>query len=148
MLPRSSRDHFYQSGWKGCCLIVGCVYNYIPHPNTKLVLPLTGKWPKQQQRRQAPQRQHAFYTYQVPGASSSAPTSLGRKRLFFCTTRTVSVDTIYDLRLAQPNKKKGKNEAREACRFVSLYNIGFGVALGAEHNLSVQFSQRPPTNGP
>ena len=37
----------------------------ITYPNTKPALPLIGKRPKQQQRRQAPQRQHAFHTYQV-----------------------------------------------------------------------------------
>ena len=33
---------------------------------------------------------------------------------------TVSVDTIYDLRLAQPNKKKGQNKAREGHIFLRL----------------------------
>ena len=36
---------------------------------------------------------------------------------------TVSVDTIYDLRLAQPNKRRGEMEAREARRFIALANI-------------------------
>ena len=94
------------------------------HPNTKPALPLTGKRPKQQQSRPASQRQHAFHTYQVPGTSSSAPTSLGRKRLLFYTTTNakVSVDTIYDLRVAQLNKKKGANEVRIfACVYIYIY---------------------------
>ena len=33
----------------------------------------------------------------------------------------VSVDTIYDLRLAQPKKERGGNEAREVRRFLRLY---------------------------
>ena len=95
----------------------------IAQPNKSLALPLTGKRPKQQQSRQALQRQHVFHTYQVPATSGSAPTSLGRKRLLSYTTMNaaVSVDTFYDLRLGQPNKKKGKTEAREARRFLRWY---------------------------
>ena len=41
----------------------------------------------------------------------------------------VSVDTIYDLRLAQPNKKKGKNKAREARRFLRLHTTKMGTLV-------------------
>ena len=50
---------------------------------------------------------------------------------------TVSVDTIYDLRLAQPNKKKGKNEAREARRFLRLYEVVGVVNVSVRARFSV-----------
>ena len=73
--------------------------------------------------RQAPQQQHAFHTYPASStSSSSAPTCLsGTKAAMFLYSTTmnatVSVDTIYGLRLAQPSEKKGGNVAREARRF-------------------------------
>ena len=108
-------------------MIVGSVYSYTKtHPITKPALPL-GKRPKQQQSRQAPQRQHAFHTYQVPGTSMYCSDESGTKAVIFLNSITMNVtvcgDTIYDLRLAQPSKKTKQNEARKAPRFLRLYHI-------------------------
>ena len=53
-------------------------------------------------------KRHAFHTFSSAlDASSTAPTRLGRKRrpLDTVTNATISVDTIYGLRLAQSNGK-------------------------------------------
>ena len=42
---------------------------------------------------------------------------------------TVSVDTIYDLRLAQSNKKKRKKSARDAPIFARVCMCILGLAL-------------------
>ena len=46
----------YQPRLKGCCLVVGPVYGYNNKPTRSAGLLLTGKQPKQQRRRQIPQR--------------------------------------------------------------------------------------------
>ena len=99
---------------------------------------LADKGPKQQQRRQAPQRQHAFLT------SSTATTSLGRTQRppDTVTNATVPVNTIYDIGLAQLNKK---NKAREARRFRRLSNTeNTYVCLSAcHHGLGTQSVSAP-----
>ena len=123
------------------------VYTYNTHPNTTSALPLTGKRPKQQQSRQAPQRQHVFHTYQAPGTSivvqgsNSSVVVLQRvwdeSGYVLCNTTMqrfpwipCMVWYVYDLRVAQPNKKNGRSEARSAPIFALLYTrFPFGKCL-------------------
>ena len=82
---------------------------------------LTGKRPKQQQHRQAPQRQHVFHT------SSTAPTSLGRKRRLPDTIpRRLKLVVLVDIPSSTTFTWRSpirKNKAREARRFLRLYPL-------------------------
>ena len=100
-----------------------CLYLTIAHPHTKAALPLIGKRPKRQRRRQAPQRQHAFHTYRVPLVLQRVWDQSGDFLYNTTMNAKVSVDTSYDLRLAQPKKKKGEIRRAKRTDFCACIRI-------------------------
>ena len=94
-------------------------------------LQLTGKRSKQQKRKQAPQRQHAFHT------SSAAPTSLGRKRrpLDAIPLRRQLLPWI---RLAQPPHKN----KRSAPIFALVNTVTMIIVVHQQQHLTLKMGQR------